>query len=56
MSYITGNDGRYPFDQLYGDVDYTLKAKYRSRWSKRKTLSNFDSWKQREVDLLIPIE
>lgn len=56
MSYITGNDGRYHFSRLYGDVDYTLKAKYQSCWSKRKTLSKFDSWKQREVNLVVPIE
>ena len=56
VSYITGNDGRYRFYQLYGDIDYTLKAKYQCYWSKRKTLSRFDSWKQREVDLVIPIE
>jgi hypothetical protein len=55
-SHITGNDGRYRFNRLYGDVDYTLKAKYLCYWSKRKTLSKFDSWKQREVDLVIPIE
>jgi hypothetical protein len=56
VSYITGNDGRYRFNRLDGDIDYTLKANYRSCWSKRKKLSKFDSWKHREVDLVIPIE
>lgn len=56
VSYITGGDGRYRFHRLYGDVDYTLKAKYQCCWSKRRTLSKFDSRKQREVDLVIPIE
>ena len=56
VSYITGNEGRYRFYRLYGDVDYTLKAKYQCCWSRPKTLSKFDSWKQREVDLVIPIE
>jgi len=56
VSYITGDDGRYRFNRLYGSVDYTLKAKYQCYWSKPKTLSKFDSRKQREVDLVIPIE
>jgi len=56
VSYLTGSDGRYRFNRLYGDVDYTLKAKYQCYWSKRKTLSKFDSRKQRQIDLVIPIE
>jgi Carboxypeptidase regulatory-like domain len=55
VSYLTGNDGRYRFAGLYADLDYTLTAKYQCYWSKRKTLSKFDSSKQREVDLVIPI-
>ena len=55
-SYLTGKDGRYRFSHLYGDMDYTLKATYRDYWSKPKTLSKFDSSKQRDVTLVIPIE
>jgi hypothetical protein len=56
MSNITGKDGRYQFNQLSGDVDYTLKAKYRNYWSQRKKLSKFNSSKHPEIDLVIPIE
>lgn len=56
MSYITGKDGCYHFSGLYDNIDYTLKAKYRKYWSKRKTLSKFDSSKHPEVDLVIPID
>lgn len=55
-SYITGKDGRYRFNHLYGDLDYSLKARYRSVWSKPKTLSKFDASRHREVGLVIPIE
>jgi len=55
-SYLTGKDGLYRFSRLYGDVDYTLRAKYRNYWSKPKTLSKFDSSKPRNVGLVIPIE
>lgn len=56
MSYITGKDGRYHFNNLNGDIDYTLKAKYRRYTSERKTLSKFNSSKHPEVDLVIPAE
>jgi hypothetical protein len=56
MSYITSKDGHYNFNGLYNDVDYTLKAKYRNRWSERKTLSKFNSSKHPEVNLVIPTE
>jgi hypothetical protein len=56
MSYITGKDGHYHFNQLHDDVDYTVKAKYRNYWSEQKTLSKFDSSKTPEIDLVVPIE
>ena len=55
-SYITTKDGRYMFRGLNGDVDYTLRAKYRTHWSKTKTLSKFNSSTHPEVNLTIPIE
>jgi hypothetical protein len=55
-SCITAKDGRYRFNRLYGDVDYTLKARYGVHWSKAKPLSKFDTSKQREVRLVIPVE
>jgi hypothetical protein len=54
-SYVTDKDGRYHFTQLNDEIDYTLKAKYRSYWSKPKMLSKFNSSKHPEVDLVIPI-
>lgn len=56
MSYITGKDGRYHFNGLSYDVDYTLRAKYRKYWSPQKTLSKFNSSPHPEVELVIPID
>ena len=55
-SYITQKDGRYFFNGLNSDIDYTLKARYRNYWSKPKTLSKFDASTHPEVNLTIPIE
>jgi Carboxypeptidase regulatory-like domain len=56
VSYITGPDGRYHFSGLHDYMDYALKAKYRSWWSKKKTLSRFNSSKCPEVDLVVPTD
>jgi hypothetical protein len=55
-SYITGKDGRYYFNYLNGDIDYTVKAKYRNYWSGAKTLSKFNESNHPEVNLEIPID
>jgi len=55
-SYITGNDGKYYFGNLSDDVDFTVKAKYRSFWSRRKNLSKFNPSIHPEVNLVIPID
>ncbi len=55
-SYITGRDGRFYFNNLSDDVDFTLKAKYRNWWSKPKTLSKFDEKRHPEIDLVVPID
>jgi len=55
-SYITGKDGRYHFNGLNDDIDFTLKAKYKDWWSKPKTLSKFDASIHPEVNLVIPID
>ena len=55
-SYTAGKDGRYYFHELSDNFDFTLRAGYRSRWSKRKTLSKFDSSSHSELNLVIPIE
>ena len=56
ISYITGKDGRYHFNGLLDDRDYTLKAKYKSHWSNGKTFSKFNSSKNPHVDLIVPID
>ena len=55
-SYISKQDGRYYFNDLNGDVDYTVRAHYRNYWSKRKTLSKFNSSKACTINLVIPVE
>jgi hypothetical protein len=55
-SYITGKDGRYHFDGLNDDIDFTLRAKYRNWWSKPKTLSKFNATVHPELNLVIPID
>lgn len=55
-SYITGKDGRFYFNNLNDDVDFTLKAKYRNWWSKTKTLSKFEEKRHPEIDLVIPVD
>jgi len=55
-SFITGKDGRYHFNRLNDDSDYTLTAKYRRYSARPKTLSKFNSSPHPEIDLVIPIE
>jgi len=56
QSYITGDDGRYRFSRVNADIDYTLRARYRSHWSKPHFISRFDSLKNRDIGLVIPID
>lgn len=55
-SYITQKDGRYRFNGLSDEVDFTLRARYRNYWSETKTLSKFDSSLHPVVNLVIPID
>ncbi len=55
-SNITDKNGRYHFNRLADDIDFTLKAKYRNYWSQRKKLSKFNSSRHPKIDLVIPIE
>jgi len=55
-SFITGKDGRYRFNRLAFDVDYTVNARYGNYSSKARILNKFDSSKHPEVDLVVPIE
>jgi hypothetical protein len=56
QSYITQNDGRFYFNNLNDENDYTLKAHYRKYWSHEKTISKLDSSMHPKVTLVIPIE
>ncbi len=56
MSYLTGDDGRYYFHNLSGDIDYTLRAKYKRWQSKEKLLNKLNGAKQVTIDLTIPVE
>lgn len=55
-SYITQKDGRYHFEGLNSDTDFTLKAHYKSWWSHTHTLSKFNESKNPEIKLVIPID
>jgi len=55
-SYITQDDGRYYFHQLSSDVDYQLIAHYRKYWSKPHMLTRFNTSREPNIDLTIPIE
>jgi protocatechuate 3,4-dioxygenase beta subunit len=55
-SYITDKNGNYHFSGLSPEIDYTLKANYHGHWSKRRTLSKFNSSPHPHVDLVILID
>ena len=50
-SFITTDNGTYYFHGLSPDVDYELKAEFKSAESPTKTLSSFDSRKQAVINL-----
>lgn len=54
-SYITQTDGKYHFAGLSPDVNYRLTAEYDGFRSHTRTLSKFDSSRNREIDLPIPL-
>jgi hypothetical protein len=55
-SFITQKDGHYRFEGLNSDVDFTLKAHYKTWWSHSHTLSKFNESKDPEVTLVIPVD
>jgi len=55
-SFITQKDGHYRFEGLNSDVDFTLKAHYKTWWSHTHTLSKFNESKDPEITLVIPID
>ncbi len=55
-SFITQKDGHYHFEGLNSEVDFTLKAHYKTWWSHTQTLSKFNESKNPEIKLVIPID
>jgi hypothetical protein len=55
-SWITDKMGRYCFNELLDDVDYTVRAHYRRTWSRSRTLSKFNSKEKPEMTLVVPVD
>ena len=55
-SWITDKTGRYCFNELFNDVDYTVRAHYRRTWSRARTLSKFNSRENPQLTLVVPVD
>ncbi len=55
-SWITDKSGHYCFNELFEDVDYTVRAHYRRIWSRSRTLSKFNSKEKPELTLVVPVD
>ena len=51
LTYITGGDGLYRFNNLSPDVDYEVRAEHEGQKSPAKGLSSFDTHKEPHIDL-----
>jgi Carboxypeptidase regulatory-like domain len=51
ITYITGNDGAYRFNNLSPDINYSVYAKADGRRSPFRSLSSFDTRKQVRINL-----
>lgn len=51
VTYITGEDGSYRFNNLSPNIDYEVHAESNGRKSKVKTLSSFDMHKHAHINL-----
>ncbi len=51
VTYITGGDGSYRFNNLSPDVDYEVRAEHEGRKSSTRGLSSFDTHKEPHIDL-----
>jgi hypothetical protein len=52
-TYITGDDGRYRFLRLNGNMDYRVSVKFRDRTSHPRNISKFDSNLHKVIDFSI---
>jgi hypothetical protein len=55
-TWITDKSGHYCFNELSGDIDYTVRAHYRRSWSRSRTLSKFNSKEKPELTLVVPVD
>jgi hypothetical protein len=55
-SFITDKTGRYCFNELFDDVDYIVRAHYRTTWSRARTLSKFNSKENPQLTLVVPVD
>ncbi len=55
-SWITDKRGRYCFNEVFDDVDYTVRAHYRRTWSRSRTLSKFNSKENPQMTLVVPVD
>ena len=55
-SWIADKAGRYCFNQLLDDVDYTVRAHYQRTWSRPRTLSKFNSKENPQLMLVVPVD
>ncbi len=55
-SYITDRTGRYSFKRLDGDTEYSIWATYQSHRSRKKTLDEFDTNRNKVINLVIKLE
>ena len=53
VTFITGQDGSYRFNNLSPNIDYEVRAESGGRKSPAKTLSSFDARKQAHINLKI---
>jgi hypothetical protein len=51
VTFITGQDGSYRFNNLSPNIDYEVRAESNGRKSQVKTLSTFDTRKQAHINL-----
>ena len=51
ITFITGQDGSYRFNNLSPNIDYEVRAESNGRKSQVKTLSTFDTRKQAHINL-----
>jgi hypothetical protein len=52
-SFVTQKDGKYHFEDLYNDIDYTIRVEYHGAFSHAKTLSQFSSRKSVTIDFTL---